>query len=40
MCVITAYGVQCLVAGCQGSDTGQQAMRPEREMLHSLLLYT
>ena len=27
MCVTTAYGVQCLVAGCQGSGAGQQAMR-------------
>ena len=27
MCFITAYGVQCLVAGCQGSGAGQQAMR-------------
>ena len=33
MCVI-AYGVQCLVAGCRGSGTGQQAMRPGRGMLH------
>ena len=29
MCVITAYGVQWLVAGCRGSGTEQQAMRPE-----------
>jgi len=28
MCFITAYGVQCLVAGCRVSGTGQQAMRP------------
>ena len=34
MCVITAYGVQCLVAGCRGSGAGQQAMCPERGMLH------
>ena len=34
MCVITAYGVQCLVAGCRGSGAGQQAMRPGRGMLH------
>ena len=34
MCVITAYGLQCLVAGCRGSGTGQQAVRPERGMLH------
>ena len=30
MCVITAYGVQCLVTGCWGSGAGQQAMRPAR----------
>ena len=24
MCVIAAYGVQCLVAGCRGSGAGQQ----------------
>jgi len=29
MCVVTAYGVQCLVAGCRGSGSGQQAVRPE-----------
>ena len=29
MCVTTAYGVQCLVAGCRGSGAGQQAMRQE-----------
>ena len=29
MCIIAAYGVQCLVAGCRGSGTGQQAMSPE-----------
>ena len=29
MCVITAYGVQCLVAGCRGSGAWQQAMCPE-----------
>ena len=34
MCVITAYGMQCLVAGCRGSGAGQQAMRPGRGMLH------
>jgi len=34
MCVITAYGVQCLVACCRGSGAGQQAMRPGRVMLH------
>ena len=26
MCVITTYGVQCLVAGCRGSGAGQQAI--------------
>ena len=25
VCVITAYGVQCLVAGCRGSGAEQQA---------------
>jgi hypothetical protein len=34
MCVITAYGVQCLFAGCLGSGAEKQAMRPGREMLH------
>ena len=34
MCVITAYGVQCLVAGCRVSGAEQQAMRLERGMLH------
>ena len=34
MCVIAAYGVQCLVAGCRGSDAGQQAVSPGRGMLH------
>ena len=29
MCVITAYGVQCLVAGCRGAGAEKQAMRPE-----------
>ena len=33
-CVITAYGVQCLVAGCRGSGAGQQGVRPGRGMLH------
>ena len=47
MCVITAYDVQCLVAGCRGSGAGQKALRPGRGMLqhpyswtHSLLLCT
>ena len=26
MCVVTAYGVQCFVAGCRESSAGQQAM--------------
>ena len=30
MCVITAYGVKCLVAGCWLSGAGQQAVRPGR----------
>jgi hypothetical protein len=34
MCVIAAYGVQCLVAGCRKSGLGQQGVRPERGMLH------
>ena len=38
MCVITAYGVQCLVAGCRGSGTGQQAVRPGRGMLHDAVV--
>ena len=33
MCVITVYGVQCLVGGCQGSGAGQQSVRPRRRML-------
>ena len=37
MCVITAYGVQCLVAGCQASGAGQQAMRPGRGMLYDIV---
>jgi len=37
MFVITAYGVQCLVAGCRGSGTGQQAVRPGRGMLNDFL---
>jgi len=34
MCVITAYGVQFLVAGCRVSGAEQQAMRPGGGMLH------
>ena len=37
MCVIAAYGVHCLVAGCRGSGAGQQAVRPGRGMLHDSL---
>ena len=36
MCVIAACGVQCLVAGCQGSGAGQQGVRPGRGMLHKV----
>ena len=32
-CVIAAYGVQCLVAGCRGSGAGQQGVRPGWGML-------
>ena len=34
MCVIAAYDVQFLVAGCRGSGEGQQAICPGRGMLH------
>ena len=38
--VITAYGVQCLVAGCRRSGAEQQSMCPGRGMLHdSVVLY-
>ena len=33
MCVITDYGVQCLVAGCRGSGAEQLAVSPGRGML-------
>ena len=33
MCVIVAYGVQCLAAGCRGLGAGQQGVRPGRGML-------
>ena len=36
---ITAYGVQCLVAGCWGSSAGQQAMLPGRGMLHDISMH-
>ena len=36
MCVVDAYGVQCLAAGCRGSGAGQQGVRPGREMLHEV----
>ena len=32
--LITAYGVQCLAAGCWGLGAEQQAIRPGRRMLH------
>jgi len=34
MYAISAYGVQCLVAGCWGSSAGQQGVHPGRGMLH------
>ena len=34
MCVVTAYGVQCLVPGCRGSGAEQQAVSAGRGMLH------
>ena len=27
MCVVTAYGVQCLVAGCRGSGAARQSRK-------------
>ena len=39
ICVITAYGVQCLVAGCRGSGAGQQGVRLGRGMLHVYCTY-
>ena len=38
MCVITANGVHYLVAGCRGSDAGQQAVRPVGGMLHDAVV--
>ena len=38
MCVIIAYGVQCLVASCRGSGAEQQAMCLGRGMLHATSL--
>ena len=35
-CVITAYGVLFLAAGCRGSGTGQQGVLPGRRMLHEV----
>ena len=32
--LLTAYGVQCLVAGSRRSGAGQQAVCPGRGMLH------
>jgi len=37
MCVITAYGVLCLVDGCRWSGAGQQVVCPGRMMLVFLL---
>ena len=34
ICVTTACGVQCLVAGCRGSGAEQQALCPGRAMSH------
>ena len=34
ICVITVYGVQCVVAGCRGSVAGQQAESLVIGMLH------
>jgi len=34
MCVFTAYGVQCLVAGCWRSGAEQQAVSPGGGILH------
>jgi len=34
MCVIAAYGVQCLVCGCRKSGAGKQGVRPARGTLH------
>ena len=36
MCVIAAYSVQCLAAGCWESGAEQQAVRPGRGMLHEV----
>ena len=36
MCVITAYGAQCLVVGCRRSGAGQQGVRSGRGMLHDV----
>ena len=38
VCVTTAFGVQCLVAGCRRSGAGQQAMRSGRGMLHDAVV--
>ena len=38
ICVITAYGVQCLVACCRESGARQQAIRPGRGMLHDAVV--
>ena len=38
MRVITAYGAQCLSAGCRGSGAKQQAVCPGRGMLHDTVM--
>jgi len=37
ICVITAYGVQCLVAGCRESGAGQQAVSPGRGIIIKII---
>ena len=40
MYAIATYDVQCLAAGCWASGAGQQAVRPERGILHLVSLAT
>jgi len=40
MCVITAYGVQCLVAGCRRSGAGQQAILPGSVIFHATIKHS
>jgi len=37
MCVVTAYGVKCLVTGCRRSVAEQQTVSLGRCMLHDML---